>query len=299
MVEFIYYKMWPLRTKIIYEFMKLYVWTPQGNNIRPSFGNNLFIYFGLQIIVKEHGHLIVDNYNELTNPITIDDSILYKYATNMSDNSRVIIDLIKERDVYMQCYFQDSRMILYYRDYLKSIINSENHYIITPPTEKFTVKISDIANTSITDIPGTNTIVVHFRLSDFKHAGGKSSEIIHPSVYFGILDAISYDKMILVCDKITEPFEEIYINLFKRRYNNVEVRCGNKFLEDFVYITKASRIIVSNSTFCWLAAFLSNADETHIIKNEYHSTQYMGKINSNSKVYPIRYISPEELLRYE
>ena len=37
------------------------------------------------------------------------------------------------------------------RDYLKSLINSENHYIITPPTEKFTVKISDIANTSITN----------------------------------------------------------------------------------------------------------------------------------------------------
>ena len=299
MVEFIYYKMWPLRTNIIYESMKIFAYTPDGNNIRPSFGNNLFIYFALQIIIKEHGHIIVDNYSELENPITVDHLMWYNYAINMSENSRVIIDLLKGRDVYMHAFFQDSRMLLYYRGHLKSLINSENHNIITPPTEKFTVKISDIANTTISDIPGTNNIIVHFRLSDFKHAGGKSSEIIHPSVYFEILDAISYDKMILVCDKITEPFEEIYINLFKQRYNNVEVRCGNKFLEDFVYITKASRIVVSNSTFCWLAAFLSNANETHIIKNNYHATQYMGKINSNSKVYAITYISPEELLKYK
>jgi hypothetical protein len=216
----------------------------------------------------------------------------------MSDNSRVIIDLIKERDVYMQCYFQDSRTLLYYRDYLKSLINPDNHDIITPHIEKFTVKISDIANTHISNIPGTNNIIVHFRLSDFKHAGGKSSEIIHPSVYFEILDAISYDKMILVCDKITEEFEEVYINLFKQRYDNLEIRCGNKFLEDFVYISKASRIVVSNSTFCWLAAFLSNASETHIIKNDYHPTQYMGKIDSNSKLYQIKYISPEDILNF-
>jgi hypothetical protein len=275
--------------------MKIFAFQPNGNSIRPSFGNNLLIYFAVSIIRKEYGHTLVNTQEELHDPITFDYLLWKHYADTMKPRTCLVLDMVNGRDVHMSAYFQDSRILFYYREYLKSLINRENNEIITPPSEPRTVKISDIANTQCLTEPDPQDIVLHIRLDDFQHAGGRS-EIVHPEVYFGILDSLERSKIIIVTDKIRHPFEQKYISLFMGRYKNVEVRQGHSFLEDFVFMTKAKRSIVSNSSFSWLSTFLSDASEIHIILNEYRNEQVLGEISADSKVYKIKYITTQEIM---
>jgi hypothetical protein len=275
--------------------MKIFAFQPNGNSIRPSFGNNLLIYFAVSIIRKEYGHTLVNTQEELHDPITVDYLLWKHYADTMKPRTCLVLDMVNGRDVHMSAYFQDSRILFYYREYLKSLINRENNEIITPPSEPRTVKISDIANTQCLTEPDPQDIVLHIRLDDFQHAGGRS-EIVHPEVYFGILDSLERSKIIIVTDKIRHPFEQKYISLFMGRYKNVEVRQGHSFLEDFVFMTKAKRSIVSNSSFSWLSTFLSDASEIHIILNEYRNEQVLGEISADSKVYKIKYITTQEIM---
>jgi len=275
--------------------MKIFAFQPNGNSIRPSFGNNLLIYFAVSVIRKEYGHTLVTTQEELRNPITVDYLLWKHYGDTMIPRTRLVLDNLKDRDVHMSAYFQDSRILFYYREYLKSLINKENNEIITPPSEPRTVKISDIANTACISEPGPDDLVLHIRLDDFQHAGGRS-EIVHPEVYFGILDSLETSKIIIVTDKIRHPFEQKYISLFTRRYKSVEVRQGNYFLEDFVFMTRAKRSIVSNSSFSWLATFLSDASEIHCILNKYRDEQILGEITADSKVYTVRYITVDEIM---
>jgi len=221
-----------------------------GNGRRPSFGNNLFCYFTLQIIMKECGHTQVESIEMLgDNYMTIQ----CKEWSNFFE----IREKMKNSNIFLQGFFQNSEIIEKFKPFVKSLINGLNNDRISPLNEKL-LKVCNIYNAyrNIEKLD-KSCIILHLRLDDFNHNGGQSSEIIHPSCYFNILDEIDdKETIVIVTDKPRVDFEFAYIDLFKKKYPNSNILIQNEdYLKDFVFLMKATRLIVSNSTFCWLAGF--------------------------------------------
>jgi hypothetical protein len=95
-------------------------------------------------------------------------------------------------------------------------------------------------------------IVMHLRLSDYWWANNIS--VIHPAWYRMILRSQKYSKLFIV----VEPHKtnQKYLNYFKD-LRPIYVSQPSK--DDFNFIRSFDRIICSNSSFCWWAAFLSTA----------------------------------------
>lgn len=96
-------------------------------------------------------------------------------------------------------------------------------------------------------------IVINIRLGDF----GKHGRVVRPEWYLNILENESFEKLFIVgCD----PSEDYLIPFLK--YNPV-VLPSDPF-NDFHTIRSFDRVICSNSTFCWWAAFLGEASRIYL-----------------------------------
>jgi hypothetical protein len=74
--------------------------------------------------------------------------------------------------------------------------------------------------------------------------------------YCDILSTISYDRVYVLGTGI----DNLVIDTFKK-YNPIYINNGE--IEDFKFIKSCKKIIMSNSTFCWWAAWLSDATEIY------------------------------------
>ncbi len=262
----------------------------------PCFGNNIFRYFTLKILQYHYNKTEVFDESELQNPILIDDRFWKEYGKLLQEDKKIRISELVHRDIKVRGYFQDDVMLHIERDFLLSLFHENNtDSIVEIPRH---IRICDIVKAKNDEIVGENDIVVHLRLSDFKHYGGKDSEIIHPNTYFSVLDSLQFDRVILVIKPITEEFEKVYLDLFFKRYGDrVVLHSSSELLQDFLFLKQSKRLIVSNSSFCWIAAYLGNVPETYVIRNRYHNHQKLDGTNVNSKLVPIEYIMPSEIYR--
>ena len=100
-------------------------------------------------------------------------------------------------------------------------------------------------------MPGANDIVLNFRGTDMSWAQ------MPPSFYTRILDGESFDKLWIV----TEDPQHKTVQRLLRLYS------GELFsdspITDFRFVMSARRIIITVSTFCWMAAWLSDADKIY------------------------------------
>ena len=113
-----------------------------------------------------------------------------------------------------------------------------------------------------------NSIVVHIRggdvwkdiadtnLKDFTFHYQQPALPI--SYYTNILNKENYDKIYLVCEYCDDP---ILLKL-KELYPNAIIHCKS-IIEDFNLIKSAKNIIMSISTYCWWASWLSDAKKIH------------------------------------
>ena len=100
----------------------------------------------------------------------------------------------------------------------------------------------------------TEDIVVNIRLGgDFSYLG----LILRPKWYLNILEKETFKKLYIVGSR---PDEQ-YLKFFKK-YNPIIVETDP--VNDFHFIRKFDKIICSNSTYCWWAAFLSEASRIYI-----------------------------------
>ena len=130
----------------------------------------------------------------------------------------------------------------------------------------------DIVTNEILDLPTLevrpkNEVVVHLRLDGFNHAG-HNSHIIHPRWYERILDSLTFDKLYIVMDtksgrvwRRQNNSKNNYIKYFERFAPTV---VSEDARSDFEFIRSFDTIISSNSTFCFWAAFLSEASEIYM-----------------------------------
>ena len=63
-------------------------------------------------------------------------------------------------------------------------------------------------------------------------------------------------ELIIVCEN-SQDLSHQYPILYKRAS---KIRSSKNLFEDFAILSRSSRLVISNSTFSWWAAFLSNAD---------------------------------------
>jgi len=231
------------------------------------FGNNLFQYFAAKIIGKIYGIEKVGNSSG--NVKILDDDQWEELCLYYIENNTA-----KPQDCttfHLHGFFQRSNIFNHFRDFLKeSLTNDPDLAYLTCDLKEF---------------PDKNDIVMHFRLDDFIHEH-HNTEIIHPSYYINILDNLEYNKLYIVSDNIRHEYEHRYIKYFEK-YNPIYIRGSH--IEDFNFIRNSNRIISSSSTFCWLAAFLSNAEEIHVPHVPGHGHAKMQEIGDCSKIYEVTY----------
>lgn len=98
-------------------------------------------------------------------------------------------------------------------------------------------------------------IVIHLRADDY----GKAHRI-HPQWFTDILAKEEYENIYIVMN----PIDTDYLNYFLNNHS-VKLQSGT-IKEDFEFIASFSKIICSNSTFCWWAAFLGNPEKVYTFK---------------------------------
>ena len=105
-------------------------------------------------------------------------------------------------------------------------------------------------------------IVLHLRLTDYWWS--RVNAVIHPSYYLNILKQLKWNKVYIVCEN--HPTNKHYLKYFNGIPNNRKEIISSTPENDFHFIRSFDRIICSNSTFCWWAAFLSDASQIYTFK---------------------------------
>jgi hypothetical protein len=126
--------------------------------------------------------------------------------------------------------------------------------------------------------PGTDDIVLHVRLGDFVN----NNMVIDPVPQIAILRKAlnaSSQRLIIVCAKPKNDMEENYLKLFEEFH---PILHHGTELEDFAVLRSANRIMVTNSTFSWLAAYMGSAKERWIPEPTYNTLE---KIDSKDILY--------------
>ena len=121
-------------------------------------------------------------------------------------------------------------------------------------------------------------IVLHVRLGDFINC----KMVIDPAPQIAILRKAlntSSQRLIIVCAKPKRDVEENYLKLFEEFH---PIMHHGTELEDFTVLRSANRIMVTNSTFSWLAAYMGSAKERWIPEPTYNALE---KIDSTDIIY--------------
>lgn len=119
-------------------------------------------------------------------------------------------------------------------------------------------------------------LVMHVRLGDYRYCWG-TSRVIAPEWYAGILKTETFKRLYIV----TESPDECYIRNL-RSFEPV-VLSGRSLMDDFHFLRSFKRVICSNSTFAWWAAFLGQAEKTYVFRRwvgqpEVKLTRFAGSI---------------------
>lgn len=206
------------------------------------YGNNLFQYVAARLFAEKNGYKMIvpppNGFLIAKNHPILNGSFDGNYYNNTM-LSNVNNPEVKQQDtiVVFNGYFQDSKQYNPYRAQIKEMFDLD-------PIQK-----------------NTEDIVVHLRLTDYFWSRNKW--VISPLWYIQLIKKEKYRN----CYIVVEPHvtNKEYLKYFDN-IKNVKIVTGNTAAEDFEFIRSFDRIICSNSTFCWWAAFLSDASKIYTFK---------------------------------
>ena len=213
-------------------------------------GNNMFLYAFSRLVSEATNLKMVVNSGEFENHQYFKNAVYTGGVTRESDvvvlsgesNADDLFELaIKDanagKGLFLHGYFQNYKFYLPHRDLIKDWF-----------------KLPDVQG--IND----NDVIVHIRREDYLESNSQLSI----DYYFEILDSYDdqrdFDRLTIV-GKDIEPW---FVQKFRDRYETSACRIEQPKLssiDEFNMIRNHSRIVCSNSTFAWWAAFLSNAVE--------------------------------------
>ena len=98
--------------------------------------------------------------------------------------------------------------------------------------------------------PESDELVIHIRIGDYKYL----NSVIGNSYYLNVIEMEknNVNKVTILTDSPNDS------QLDEFRSIGCEIRCNSE-IEDFAYIKNANKICISNSTFSWTAAYISDA----------------------------------------
>lgn len=252
--------------------------------VQGQFGNNLFQYFAAQIMKK------IYNYDEVKptfqinlefNHVIDDEKFKYIYNAYMKGET---IQLDLRKDILMMGFFQRSDILKYEREFIKSLFNSDNMDHISNR-----IQIGNIVkyNSKHTVQPTHKDLTIHLRCGDFWEHEKNRSQIFDPEDLKKVIATIPYETLYIVRNTPDFDWEKEYYSKFDD-LNPVWIN-GN-LGDDFDFLLKSSKIMVSASTMSYMAAFLGDAEEVHIPYNLYYGgeegyDQSLAEFNDKCKVY--------------
>ncbi len=149
-----------------------------------------------------------------------------------------------------------------FKNLYKNIKEMENGFIIDNMLHKYSL-LSEIDIKRYLTMenfnypsPEEDELVIHIRLGDYRQING--SIVINKDLYLEVIEREknNINKITI----LTDSPEDNYLDDF--RILGCNIRRGNE-LEDFYYIKEAKKICISNSTFSWTSAYISNAESIY------------------------------------
>ena len=196
-------------------------------------GNNLFQY-ALARLIAQFNHLMLGTewcdpkFVEATEPVQGDEVMGGGIKIEDGENLNIQFPKYSLSRVHLDGYFQKAEYYNPYRDIIRGFWKF-------PEQQK-----------------NTEDIIIHLRLTDYWWKNNLS--VIHPSWYRQILKMEKYRKLYIVVEPHYTNTEYLrHFNDLRPEYVSLSPR------EDFDFIRSFDRIVCSNSSFCWWAAFLSDA----------------------------------------
>ncbi len=252
--------------------------------VQGQFSNNLFQYFAAEIIKK------IYNYDEVK-PV-FDFNMDFVYRIDDEKFKEIIIKYINgekcemesRKDILMIGFFQRSEILKYERNYLRNLFNINNKNYINNRIQICNI-VKYISKHNIK--PGMNDLTVHLRCGDFWDHEKNRSQIFNPNDIKQLINNIQHDKLYIVRNKPDFDWEKKYYEEFEC-LNPIWIN-GNMG-DDFDFIMSSKKIILSASTYSYIASYLGDADEIHIPYNSYYGgidgyEQHLAEFNDKCKVY--------------
>ena len=163
------------------------------------------------------------------------------------------------KDAFIQGYFQQSEPLVRFREKILGLFR--NRDILCFPITQSGATIKDLLETPSPVELQLTDVVMHIRLGDYRGANW----IIDPAPQLAILRKIRRlepaTRMIIVCQTPKTDAERNYLKLFEEFH---PVMQSGTEVEDFAVLRSANRILVTKSTFSWVAAWLGEAAERWI-----------------------------------
>jgi len=207
------------------------------------FGNNLLEYTCARLFAEENNLTLMTKWNHentLSATTPRQGRVFNTPVTVIGDSAEDILNKKWQDGSYLlKGYFQKWRLYQGRRERIKSFFNLSSEPI------------------------NAEDIVVHARLGDFRILeigrpwGG--NRVIDASWYLKCLEMEKFKQLYVVTEKY-EP----YLARFKK--HNPVILCGRKWFEDWTFIRRFERAIISNGTFAWTAAFLGNAKKVYMFQ---------------------------------
>jgi hypothetical protein len=148
------------------------------------------------------------------------------------NNTLAISDSYRGEPIILSGYYQDYRYYKGRRGLISGLLGKLDQY----PCEV---------------LPGKNDIVLNFRGTDLAWAQ------MPLNYYRWILDKEQFDKLWIVTE---DPHHNTVSRLLEMYPGEV---LSNGPIKDLKFVMSAKKIIMTVSTFCWMAAWLSNADKIY------------------------------------
>jgi hypothetical protein len=252
--------------------------------VQGQFGNNFFQYLAAEVIKKIYGYDEVKPtfYINLEFNTVINDTAYKQIILAHMEGNKVEIDTSK--NILLMGYFQRSEIMKYEREFLRGLFHEGNTNNISNR-----IKIGNIVNykSNHTVIPTKNDLTLHLRCGDFWDEEKKRSQIFDPEGIKEIIATIPHEKLYIVRNAPTAKWEEEYYSQFESLH---PIWINGNLGDDFDFMMKSSKLIISASTMSYLAAYFGNASEVHIPYHSYYggeegNHQHLAEFNDTCKVY--------------
>jgi hypothetical protein len=264
-------------------------------------GNLVFEYMICKLIemkFKCHKYIPYDKYcdnantNTNTEFIITDDNI--EEILSKSSHYFVFI-LLQNKNIICNGYFQKSKFFSENETRIQLIEKMresiEDYWILNDRKYYITDFFKETPRFSVTE----NDVVISLRLDDFIQYPRKTSDILPPNYYLDILDNLEFNRLYIICDKLSHDWEYRYLEFFSK-WNPTFV-IGDTLLKDGALMRDCPIFIHSNSTLAWLMSFFSqNPNKKRYIPctNQY-SVQKLEHIDTTDIVDNIQPLTHEEV----